>query len=73
MSDDISLMRASLGKFKKALLLTHSGAFSSINDMQRSINDDALLPPEILKQIVLLITMITISAFTIKVKYKYTP
>lgn len=41
----MSLMSASLGKFKKALVLTQSAALSPMNAMQRSMNEDALLPP----------------------------
>lgn len=39
-------MSASLGRLRKALVFTQSAALSPMNAIQRSINDDALLPPE---------------------------
>lgn len=38
-------IRASLGKFKKALVLMHSEAFSPIYDIHFSIKEAALLQP----------------------------
>lgn len=46
-SDDMSLMSASFGKFRKAFVLTQSTALSPMNAIHLSINDDALLPPKI--------------------------
>lgn len=48
----MSLINASLGRLRKALVFTQSDALSPIKEMQRSMNDDALLPPEMLNDYV---------------------